>query len=60
MVQRRRAPSGAHERLQGRALSGAKWSDRPADPILVHPDVRRMLLTMRAVIEGERVLALRP
>jgi hypothetical protein len=46
--------------LQGQALSGAKWSDGPPDPILVHPDVRRMLLTMRAVIEGERVLALRP
>jgi hypothetical protein len=49
-----------HERLRGQALSGAKWSDRPADPILVHPDVRRMLLTMCAVIEGERALALRP
>ena len=34
----------ARERLQGRALSGAKHADQPADPIIVHPDVRRMLL----------------
>ncbi len=47
----------ARERLQGRALSGAKQPDQPADPILVHPDVRRMLLTMRATTEGERALA---
>jgi alkylation response protein AidB-like acyl-CoA dehydrogenase len=47
----------ARERLQGRALKGARFPDRPADPILVHPDVRRMLLTMRAVIEGGRALA---
>src|ERR671918_1201053 len=47
----------ARERLQGRALSGAKAPDQPADPILVHPDVRRMLLTMRASSEGARALA---
>ena len=47
----------ARERLQGRALSGAKQPDRPADPIIVHPDVRRMLLTMRASTEGARALA---
>jgi alkylation response protein AidB-like acyl-CoA dehydrogenase len=47
----------ARERLQGRALKGARFPERPADPILVHPDVRRMLLTMRAVIEGARALA---
>ena len=47
----------ARDRLQGRALGGAKYPDRPADPILVHPDVRRMLLTMRANIEGCRALA---
>jgi alkylation response protein AidB-like acyl-CoA dehydrogenase len=47
----------ARERLQGRALKGARFPDRPADPILVHPDVRRMLLTMRAVVEGARALA---
>ena len=42
----------ARERLQGRALSGAKSPDRPADPIIVHPDVRRMLLTIRAFNEA--------
>jgi alkylation response protein AidB-like acyl-CoA dehydrogenase len=47
----------ARERLQGRALSGAKQPDQPADPILVHPDVRRMLLTMRAFSEGARAMA---
>ena len=47
----------ARERLQGRALTGAKQPDAPADPIIVHPDVRRMLLTMRAVTEGARALA---
>lgn len=47
----------ARERLQGRALKGAKYPDRPADPILVHPDVRRMLLTLRATTEGCRALA---
>ena len=47
----------ARERLQGRALSGAARPDQPADPILVHPDVRRMLLTMRAFCEGARALA---
>ncbi|MDQ3495602.1 MAG: acyl-CoA dehydrogenase C-terminal domain-containing protein [Pseudomonadota bacterium] len=48
----------ARERLQSRALSGAKFPDRPADPIIVHPDVRRMLLTMKSLIEGSRLLAL--
>jgi len=47
----------ARERLQGRALTGARFPDGPADPILVHPDVRRMLLTMRAVVEGARAFA---
>jgi alkylation response protein AidB-like acyl-CoA dehydrogenase len=46
----------ARERVQGRALGGAKHPDKPADPIIVHPDVRRMLLTMRAQIEGCRAL----
>ena len=46
----------AKERLQGRALSGAKRPDLPADPILVHPDVRRMLMTIRAYNEGCRAL----
>jgi alkylation response protein AidB-like acyl-CoA dehydrogenase len=47
----------ARERLQGRALAGAKQPEQPADPIIVHPDVRRMLLTMRASSEGARALA---
>jgi alkylation response protein AidB-like acyl-CoA dehydrogenase len=48
----------ARERLQGRALSGAKFPDRPADSLLVQPDVRRMLLTQRAFVEGSRALLL--
>ena len=44
------------ERLQGRSLTGAKYPQQAADPIIVHPDVRRMLLTMRAYIEGCRAL----
>lgn len=48
----------ARERLQGRSLSGPKYPERPADPILVHPDVRKMLLVSRASIEGARALGL--
>jgi len=47
----------ARERLQGRSLRGPEQPDKPADPIIVHPDVRRMLLTMRAYVEGSRALA---
>lgn len=46
------------ERLQGRSISGVKSPDQAADPIIVHPDIRRMLLTMRAFNEGARALAL--
>ncbi len=46
----------ARERIQGRSLSGVKNPDQPADPIIVHPDVRRMLLSMRAYTEGCRAL----
>ena len=46
----------ARDRLQGRGIDGVKAKDKPADPILVHPDVRRMLLTMRAQAEGCRAL----
>jgi alkylation response protein AidB-like acyl-CoA dehydrogenase len=46
----------AKERLQMRAPSGAKQPDSPADPIIVHPDVRRMLLTQKAFAEGARML----
>ena len=48
----------ARERLQGRAPSGPRQAARPADPIIVHPDVRRMLMTQRALTEGCRMLAL--
>ena len=46
----------AKERLQGRSLAGTRYPDKPADPIIVHPDVRRMLMTMRAYNEGCRAL----
>lgn len=46
------------ERLQGRALTGPKFPEKPADPITVHPDVRRMLYTMKCFTEGARALAL--
>ncbi|MFG6416294.1 acyl-CoA dehydrogenase C-terminal domain-containing protein [Roseateles sp. DC23W] len=46
----------AKDRLQMRALSGPKAPDKPADPIIVHPDVRKMLLTARAFAEGGRML----
>ncbi len=46
----------ARERLQGRALSGAQAPDKPADPIIVHPDVRRTLLTIRAFNEAARAM----
>jgi alkylation response protein AidB-like acyl-CoA dehydrogenase len=47
----------ATDRLQGRSLKGDKFPEKPADPIIVHPDVRRMLLTMKAYTEGARALA---
>jgi butyryl-CoA dehydrogenase len=50
------AVSYAMERLQGRSLTGAKYPEKSADPLLVHPDVRRMLLTQRAYAEGCRAL----
>jgi alkylation response protein AidB-like acyl-CoA dehydrogenase len=46
----------ASDRLQMRSLTGAKAPDKAADPIIVHPDVRRMLLTMKAFNEGNRAL----
>jgi hypothetical protein len=52
------AAAYAKERLQMRSLSGPKAPDKPADPIIVHPDVRRMLLTARAFAEGGRALAM--
>src|SRR3546814_17941530 len=52
------AAAYAKERLQGRALAGPAYPDKPANPIIVHPDVRMNLLTMRALNEGARALAL--
>nr|WP_321984075.1 acyl-CoA dehydrogenase C-terminal domain-containing protein [uncultured Lichenicoccus sp.] len=46
----------AKDRLQGRSLAGAKRPDLAADPIIVHPDVRRMLMTMRTSAEGCRAV----
>jgi alkylation response protein AidB-like acyl-CoA dehydrogenase len=50
------AATYAKERLQGRSISGVKYKDKPADPIIVHPDVRRALLTMRSINEAGRAL----
>nr|WP_298164795.1 acyl-CoA dehydrogenase C-terminal domain-containing protein [uncultured Pseudomonas sp.] len=47
----------ARERLQSRALSGVAEPHKAADPIIVHPDVRRMLLTQKTLVEGSRMLA---
>ncbi len=47
----------ARDRIQGRALGGAKYPERAADPIIVHPDVRRTLMTVRAYVEGCRALS---
>ncbi|MFO1217635.1 MAG: acyl-CoA dehydrogenase C-terminal domain-containing protein [Burkholderiaceae bacterium] len=52
------AAAYAKDRLQMRSLSGPKAPDKPADPIIVHPDVRKMLLTARAYAEGGRALAM--
>ncbi len=46
----------AKYRIQMRSLSGVKAKDKPADPIIVHPDVRKMLLTAKAYAEGGRAL----
>ncbi|MDK8465578.1 acyl-CoA dehydrogenase C-terminal domain-containing protein [Marinobacter sp. SS13-12] len=48
----------ARERLQSRSLSGPRNPDGPADPIIVHPDVRRMLMRQKVLNEGMRALAL--
>ena len=48
----------AKDRIQMRSLSGVKAADKPADPIIVHPDVRKMLLTARAYAEGGRALCI--
>jgi hypothetical protein len=52
------AAAYAKDRIQMRSLSGVKAPDKPADPIIVHPDVRKMLLTARAYAEGARAFAM--
>ncbi|THD42665.1 MAG: acyl-CoA dehydrogenase [Bradyrhizobium sp.] len=52
------AAAYAKTRVQGRALGGAAAPDQPADPIIVHPDVRRMLLEIRSFNEAARALAM--
>jgi alkylation response protein AidB-like acyl-CoA dehydrogenase len=52
------AAAHAKERLQMRSLTGAKEAGKPADPLLVHPDVRQKLLTVRSLTEGARALAM--
>ncbi|EBU8131980.1 acyl-CoA dehydrogenase, partial [Salmonella enterica subsp. enterica serovar Java] len=52
------AVSYAKDRLQGRALTGPKFPDKKADPLIVHPDIRRNLMTMRAWNEAGRALVL--
>ncbi|WP_339800997.1 acyl-CoA dehydrogenase C-terminal domain-containing protein [uncultured Marinobacter sp.] len=47
----------AFERIQSRAPSGAQQPEKAADPIIVHPDVRRMILTMKAYVEGGRAFS---
>jgi len=48
----------AKDRIQSRSLTGPKAKDKPADPLLVHPDVRKMLLTAKAYAEGGRALTM--
>ncbi len=50
------AAAYAKDRLQGRALTGPQAKDKPADPIIVHPDIRRTLMSIRAFNEAARAL----
>ena len=52
------AAAFAKDRLQGRSLTGPKNAEGPADPIIVHPDVRRMLMDAKAVLEAGRLFLL--
>ncbi len=51
------AATYARDRSQGRSLTGVQYPEQAADPLMVHPDIRRMLLTMRTFTEGGRALA---
>ena len=48
----------ANDRLQGRAVTGVKYPDKPADPLIVHPDIRRNLMDQKSFIEGARAFTL--
>ncbi len=48
----------AKDRLQGRAVTGAEFPDKPADPLIVHPDIRRALMDQKSFVEGGRALVL--
>src|SRR5436305_14497563 len=52
------AANYARERLQGRSISGVKAPDKPADPIIVHPDIRRTLMSIKSFNEAARALIL--
>ena len=52
------AANYARERIQGRSLSGVKAPDKKADPIIVHPDIRRILMTIKAFNEAGRAFTL--
>ena len=52
------AADWARERLQGRSISGTKFPDQKADPIIVHPDIRRILMTVRSFNEAARAFML--
>jgi alkylation response protein AidB-like acyl-CoA dehydrogenase len=56
-IARQNALIYAKDRLQGRSLRGAKAPDKPADPLIVHPDVRKNLLEAKAFVESARLLA---
>ncbi len=49
----------ARDRLQSRSLTGPKRPDKPADPLIVHPDIRRILLTQKAFLEAGRAMTYR-
>ena len=57
-VAQQNALAYAHERRAGHALTGPKEPDKPADLLIVHPDIRRMLLHCRSFVEGARAVAL--
>ena len=46
----------ANDRLQGRAVTGDAFPDKPADPLIVHPDIRRNLMDQKSFVEGARAL----